>query len=234
MKHALLIAAALCLPFAAQAETLQEKLDAKKAAFSAKATHDKKSDYERGVAYVTESGILEKAKNVGDKAPDFTLPNAVEKSVTLSELLKTGPVAMVWHRGEWCPYCNIQLEDIQQHMAEFKVLGAHVVAISPQMADRSFSMRDRLNLEFHVLSDVGNKAAHAYGVAYKTPDYIVKHLTSFTDLHKGNGDESDVLPLGAAYVIAQDGTISYAYLNGDYRKRVETTTLLEEIKKLKK
>jgi peroxiredoxin len=38
---------------------------------------------------------------LGDKAPDFSLPNGDGKTVTLSEYLGRGPVVLVFYRGFW-------------------------------------------------------------------------------------------------------------------------------------
>ena len=221
----------MSLPAVAEG-TVAEKLEARKEAFSKKADEQKKKDYEEGVRLVRESGVLEKAVKTGDAAPDFTLPNAVGEDVKLSALLEEGPVVMIWYRGEWCPYCNIYLEDIQEHVEEFKEAGAQVVAISPEKPDNSWRMQDRLKLKFHVLSDMGSKVAKEYGVAYTLPPKIAEYYQKGFDLHAVNEDESNILPLAASYVIGQDGKITYAYLNADYRERAETSVLLEEVKKL--
>jgi protein-disulfide isomerase len=46
---------------------------------------------------------------VGDKAPDFVLKTADGKLFTLGEAIKSGPLVIVFYRGQWCPYCNKQL-----------------------------------------------------------------------------------------------------------------------------
>ena len=48
-----------------------------------------------------KSGIADKALKVGDKAPDFTLPNVKGESVTLSDLLAKGPAVVAFYRGTW-------------------------------------------------------------------------------------------------------------------------------------
>ena len=47
------------------------------------------------------TGIAEKAKKQGDRAPDFTLPNPSGKMVSLSNLLAQGPVVVTFYRGTW-------------------------------------------------------------------------------------------------------------------------------------
>jgi len=65
---------------------------------------------------------------VGDTAPDFVLGNANGKSVSLSSKLKDGPVVLIFYRGAWCPYCNIQLHALQESLPAFKKQGAQLVA----------------------------------------------------------------------------------------------------------
>lgn len=233
-----LFAALFIMPFvvahAMDTPSLKEQLDAKQAAFTAKAEPQKVKDFNDGVEAVAASGVLERAKNSGDVAPDFTLPDASGEDVRLSALLEKGPVVMVWYRGEWCPYCNIQLADIQKHYGEFEAANAQVVAISPETPDRALMAQGKLDLDFYVLSDVGSKVAENYGVAYTLPEKIAGYLQEAFDIHTANDDDRNLLPLAAAYVIGQDGKIAYAYLDADYRKRAETSELLEEVQKLKK
>ena len=212
--------------------TVTEKLEQRKKDFGSKADPQKRKDYDEGIELVRKSGVLDSAKNVGDIAPDFTLNSAAGDSVTLSSLLESGPVVMVWYRGEWCPYCNIYLEDIQAHVDDFKKAGAHVVAISPETPDRGWTLQDKNDIEYYVLSDLGSKVAKEYGVAYTLPPKIAEYYQEGFDLHAKNADDSDILPLAASYVINQDGKITYAFLDADYRKRAETVVLLSEVKKL--
>lgn len=216
----------------AQQPTVSEKLKARQDDFADKASQQKQDDYAEGIKLVEESGVLESAKNVGDAAPDFTLPDALGHEISLSALLEKGPVVLIWYRGEWCPYCNIYLEDIQAHADKFEALGAQLVAISPALPDQAWSTQDKADLRIHVLSDEGSAVAKDYGVAYHLPAKIAEYYQKGFSLHEVNGDESDVLPLAASYVIGQDGKISYAYLNADYRQRAETSVLLDHVKML--
>ena len=50
---------------------------------------------------LVKSGIADKALKVGDKAPDFTLPNLRGESVSLSDLLAKGPAVVAFYRGTW-------------------------------------------------------------------------------------------------------------------------------------
>src|SRR5262249_13450133 len=153
------------------------------------------------------------ALKVGDRAPDFELPDATGKKVKLSELTARGPVVMTWYRGGWCPYCNIALRGFQKRLPEIRAEGASLVAISPETPDNSLSTAEKNHLEFEVLSDRGNRVAQSYGVAYKVPRVVAEQ--SQGRLARYNGDDSGTLPLGVTYVIDHDGIIRYAFVDSD-------------------
>ena len=190
--------------------------------------------WEEGIEEVRKSGILEKALKVGDRAPDFDLPNAAGKKVKLSELTARGPVVVTWYRGGWCPYCNIALRGFQKSLPEIRAAGASLVAISPETPDNTLSTAEKDHLEFEVLSDRGNQVARAYGLAYPIPKVITAQMKGRLDLTKHNGDDSNELPLGATYVIDREGVIRYAFVDGDYRKRAEPSGVLAALRGLKK
>ena len=169
---------------------------------------------------------------MGDKAPDFELPDGSGNKVKLSKMLETGPVVVTWYRGGWCPYCNIALMGFQDVLLEIKAQGASLVAISPETPDNTMKTSETDKLGFEVVSDKANKVAHAYGVAYKLPPAIAGMMKD--RLAKQNGDDSNELPLGATYVIDREGVIRYAFVDHDYRKRAEPSAVVAALKALKK
>jgi hypothetical protein len=55
----------------------------------------------RATENLAQSGIIESALQEGDAAPEFVLPNALGTDVSLSELVKKGPVVLSFYRGGW-------------------------------------------------------------------------------------------------------------------------------------
>lgn len=204
--------------------SLKAQLDARKADWAAKASDHIKRIYQEGIEAV--SGVPGRALNIGDKAPDFQLNNATDKSVSLQEQLANGPVVLTWYRGGWCPYCNLTLRALQQSLPEFRARGASLLALTPELPDRSLSTQEKHELTFEVLSDVGNEVARRYGVVFKLTDDVAAAYQKAFDLHGYNGDESDELPLAATYVIDQQGVIRYAFLDAEYRNRAEPADIL--------
>lgn len=186
---------------------LQAELDARKASSMADKPQSLIDLMAEGNRKVAESGVMERAKNVGDTAPEFTLQDARGQPVTLSSLLEEGPVVLLWYRGGWCPYCNITLHAYQEHLDAFKAAGATLVALTPELPDESLSTAEKNELAFVVLSDIGNKVAEDYGVVFELPQEIHDKYQGWFDLHAYNGDDSGTLPLSATYVIAPTGEI---------------------------
>jgi len=184
---------------------------------------------------LVDSGIANGALKVGQQAPEFALPNQIGESIVLSELLKEGPVVISFYRGSWCPYCNLELRALQQLLPKFNELGANLVAISPQMPDESMSTSEKNELTFSVLSDMGNKVAREFGLVFTlTPDLYEMYSSFGNDLETLNGDTTHELPIPGTFVIAQDGTITAAQANADYKIRMEPQEILDTLVKMSK
>lgn len=200
---------------------LKSQLDATRSAFNAKAEDTLKKTFEDGVKVVAESGVTQNAKQIGDTAPNFILTNALDEKVELSTLLKEGPVVLTWYRGGWCPYCNITLNALQEELPQFTAAGATLIALTPELPDSSMTTKEKLDLKFHILSDINSTVAKAYGVQYQLTEDVSNIFNKGVNLKAYNGDDGKELPLAATYIIEQDGTISYAFLDADYRNRAE-------------
>lgn len=172
----------------------------------------------------------------GEKAPDFSLTNAKDKTVRLSELLKKGKVVLTFYRGSWCPYCNLQLSHYQKSLDEIHDLGAELVAISPQTPDESLNLKEKNELNFEVLSDNGNIVARQYTTVFKNADAPVNTMTELGfDFDAHYSDDSRELPIPAVFVIEKDSTVSFAKsLGGDYRNRVEASEIINHLKNVSK
>jgi peroxiredoxin len=169
----------------------------------------------------------------GDPAPDFRLPDVRGCQVRLRDLLAKGPVVVSFYRGGWCPYCNLELRALQNALPEIKQLGAQLVAISPQTPDESLSTAEKNELEFAVLSDIGSATAKAYGIAFDLTEELRPIYSRLGHaLPDKNGDDSWILPIPATYVIDKDGIVALAFVDVDYRNRLEPAEIVATLKTL--
>lgn len=187
----------------------------------------------RGTEDLRASGIMERALKTGDKMPAFSLPNTEGEIVSSDDLLNKGNLVVTFYRGVWCPFCNAELEALQEVYAELKAVGAELVAISPQLEKYSKQMKRKHNLEFEILSDAGNETAEAFGLKYAYPDYLIETSKNLgADLKRFNGDDSWTLPMSSRYVVNQSGFIVAADFDPDYTKRPEPSKTIADLKKL--
>jgi peroxiredoxin len=150
----------------------QQQADASLAQAKSQVPVDLLKDLLSPVEQLITSGAAEKVLKEGAQVPDFTLPDALGNAVTLSHLLMQGPVVISFYRGEWCPYCNLELRAYQRVLPQLQELGASLVAISPQTPDHSLSMVEKQKLAFAVLSDVGNQVAREYGLVFTIDEAV--------------------------------------------------------------
>jgi peroxiredoxin len=213
---------------------LQQQLDAFKAEFARTAPVGRPALYEAKIEELRASFPLERAIQAGDQAPDFTLPDLQGRAVSLGTSLEAGPAVVTFYRVGWCPYCNIQLRAYQAVLPEMTVLGARLIAISPQLPDGSLSTVEANHLTFDVLSDVGNMVACSFGLVRSLPEELRAALRSNSKaLPDINYDDSWELPVPATYVIAQDGGVALAAINVDYRNRLEPDAILAALRSLR-
>ena len=106
---------------------------------------------------------------------------------------------LVFYRGGWCPYCNLHLRGFQRALPELQRFGAQIVAISPQLPDNSLSTREKDELTFTVLSDVGNKVARQFGIVLQIGEKL-------QELFNGP-DGAQHLPVAATFRVDEKGVI---------------------------
>ncbi|MDO6758680.1 peroxiredoxin-like family protein [Tamlana sp. 2_MG-2023] len=178
----------------------------------------------------------EKALKVNQKAPNFKLPNAEGTLINLEGLLDKGPVVVTFYRGDWCPYCNLQLRALQSKLSEIHELGATLVAVSPQVPDDSLSESEINDMEFTVLSDQDAKVATQYGVAWKVPEFLAEHMRvdRNLDLDKINNGDGSILPIPATFILDTHGIVVWRYVDVDYRTRSEPDDIIEALKSVSK
>lgn len=216
-------------------KNLTEKLQSSSETAKLKFGKEKYEILTESVDEVKKLRIEDKALKAGKKIPNFALPDVSRGTVQASELLKKGSLVIVFYRGSWCPYCNLQLRDLQKNLKLIHEAGAELVAISPQLPDNSLLAVNKNNLEFYVLSDVGNKVAGEFGLVYKMPEKLKKfYIETNLNLERINGNKEWDLPVSATYVVKKTGEIYYTFIDADYKVRPETKEILKILERMNK
>jgi peroxiredoxin len=213
--------------------SVKEQLEQAKAGFIAKVPAEAQAEIFRHIREQQQSNIAFGLKE-GDKAPNFTLANPLGEHVTLYDELAKGPVVLIFYRGSWCPFCNIQLRAYQRFLPEIRKYGGRLIAVSPQSPDHSLSQKEKEELTFQVLSDPNGRVAGKYNILFELPDYLQNTYknTLKRDLAEFNNTDRWVLPVPATYIIDKEGIIRFAHVDPDFMKRMEPQDIIDQLKKL--
>ncbi len=157
---------------------------------------------------------------IGSKAPDFKGKDQNGKEVRLKDLLKKGKVVLIFYRGEWCPYCNKELQKLQDTLEAIQSKGAAVVAVTPEKPENILKTIEKTKVTFSIIHDEELKIMKAYDVKFQVPENtITRYRSSGIDIEKANGTNGKFLPVPAVYIINKETTIVYRFFEPDYKKQ---------------
>ena len=174
--------------------------------------------------------IEEKSIKLGEIMPEFLLPNVKNEIINSNEILKNGKMIIAFYRGSWCPYCNLELKMLQDHLPKIKHKNATLVAISPQSPDNSLTVVEKHNLTFEVLTDTDNLFAKQLGISFELQDFVLPYYQALgIDLMHFNKNNDNSLPVPAVFVIDQNGKIIYKFVDANYMNRIDIDELLQTL-----
>lgn len=170
----------------------------------------------------------------GTKAPDFSASNYLGQTVNLSEYYAEGPIVLLFYRGAWCPYCNRQLKDFQDHLDGFEPFNAAVIAISVDTTEFAAQSAREYNLDFEVVGNPDASILQDYNLVYQVPEDLNKKYREEygINLKEHSGREDGIIAVPAIMIIDANGRIVYSYANEDYKVRKSAEEIIEELKKI--
>lgn len=180
---------------------------------------------DRLVTRLGENGGGENAPRPGEQMPPFMLPDEKGRLVSLPSLLAQGPVAVMFFRGHWCPYCRLNMRAVIQAEARIKAMGAQIVAIMPEIQAFTEQFKADTQAPFPMLTDLDNGYALSINLAIWLGAEI-QRLLSYQDMAKFHGNDGWMLPIPAVFVVGRDGIVKARFVDPDFRKRMEIDDLL--------
>jgi thioredoxin-dependent peroxiredoxin len=132
----------------------------------------------------------------GDTAPDFTLPDADGKDVSLHGF-RGHRVVVYFYPAAMTPGCTTEACDFRDSLSSLQAAGVDVVGISPDKPGKLAKFRERDGLTFPLLSDTSRSTLEAYG-AYGEKTMYGKKVTGV---------------IRSTFVVDPDGKLEQAQYN---------------------
>jgi peroxiredoxin len=189
--------------------------------------------YDALVKHLIESGAMENALKAGDVFPDFQLASAEGRFVRRTDVLSAGPAVISFYRGAWCPYCSAELNALADIAPQIRAAGATLAAITPEAGGRALRTKVDRGLDFEILCDLDNVLALECGLVFPVPDELRQaYLKNGRDFSLIYGNDAWMLPTPATYILRRDGIVARAYVDPDFRHRLEPAEILKSLKAL--
>jgi peroxiredoxin len=161
-----------------------------------------------------DSPVLEKGKRI----PSFQLEDTAGKKLSNEQFLGA-PTIYLFYRGNWCPLCMAQIQEIANQYKEIEAKGAQVVFISPQPHKQTETLAKKFDLGFHYLQDTDNQVAKKLGILSEAGIPLGFQILGYAS--------ETVMP--TVVITDAKGIIHFVDLTDNYRVRPEPETFLEVI-----
>lgn len=139
------------------------------------------------------------------------------RDTTLEDTLARRPAVLIFHRGGWCPYCDMQLAELRLIEPQLRALGYRVVAITPDAPQTLRRTRARQPAEYELLSDQSSQLTQAFGIAFRV---------DLKKLGPAAANVRPVLPVPAVFIVDGAGIVRFQHVNPDYRVLVPKDLVL--------
>ncbi|HTV51539.1 MAG TPA: peroxiredoxin-like family protein [Steroidobacteraceae bacterium] len=177
-------------------------------------------------AQLAPSAQAARPLQVGNRAPDFTARRADGSRYEFSAAHLGQPYVLIFYRGGWCPYCNLQLADLHLVEPRLRKAGFGVIFLSTDRPALLYSSLKESDIDYTLLSDPELQAAQAFHIAFHLDDQqYADQLKWGVDLEQTTGTKAHALPVPSVFIVDASGIIRFVYSNPDFRVRLKAQEL---------
>lgn len=166
---------------------------------------------------------------IGETLPNAYIQDSKGNTFELNDILKTKPSVLVFYRGGWCPYCNLQLSGLASIEKDILSLGYQIVAISPDDYQNLKNTEEKDTINYQLYTDQDGKLIQEIGIAFKTSLTVKGYIATKNQ----KGKTSEVLPVPTVMIVNTKGEILFEYINPNYKQRISGDMLLAVLKIIK-
>ena len=174
-----------------------------------------------GVIWIKTRGLRATPPQLkpGKPLPDFRAVDEQGDPVRSVEL-HGAPAVLLFVRGNWCPFCSRQVNDLTQHYRDIIDLGARLILVTPKPLETTRRVAEFFKVEFDFWLDDGLAVTRRLG--------LLQNGGVPKDYDREYGSDT-VWP--TALVVDAAGIIRYTNLSKHISDRPDPSVLLREIQK---
>lgn len=175
-----------------------------------------------------------KGLSLGSKVESVDLKTTAGKKYVLASAWQDKPALIIFYRGGWCPYCNMQMRELSQNHAKFDEAGIQLVAISVDQADAAALTSSTYQIPFPVLSDSELVALNTFNVAMPLDAETLSRYKAYGIVPSDwSGKNHNTIAVSSAFIIDTQGRVRFSHATSDYKSRPSPEQLLHVIELLK-
>jgi peroxiredoxin len=165
---------------------------------------------------------------IGEKLPEAMLLDEDGKPINLNEEIAKKKTVLMFYRGGWCPFCNMQLASLAEAESEILKLGYQIIAISPDDYKNLKPSVEKNKANYKLLADPDGSFLKDIGIAFTPSDGTISYIVK-----KTVGKTTEVLPVPTVLVLNTEGEILFEYISPNYKQRISPELLLAVLGNLK-
>jgi len=107
---------------------------------------------------------MERVPKVGQKAPDFELPDDMGQPMRLSDMVVKGVVLLLFYPTDFGMICSIQMGELRDSYTEFETSGVRILPISTNSVRSHSAWKESMKLPFPLLADEDGQVTSIYAM----------------------------------------------------------------------
>jgi len=173
--------------------------------------------------------------HAGQPAPDFLCPDIGGKTIRLRDY-RGRYLLLSFYRYASCPFCNLRVHELMQHLPEFNQRGLSQVAVFQSTREGIMGHVGKQRPPFPIIPDPGHNLYRRYGVETSLYGFLLgltlrtgKALKAMAKGFLPGRMEGSITLVPADFLIGPEGNILVAYYGKDISDHLPIETILQQL-----
>jgi thiol-disulfide isomerase/thioredoxin len=184
---------------------------------------------DRLVERIHENGGGDNAPLPGEPMPPFLLPDETGRMVAMQSLLADGPLAVMFFRGHWCPYCRLNIRAVIEAMSRIRAAGGQVVAIMPETQAFAGKFKADSAAPFRS-SPISTTAIRCHSIWRSGSGRKSRSSCPTRTWRASMATKAGSCPSPRPSWSSRDGVVKARFVDPDFRKRMAVDDLIAALK----